>query len=73
VCNKRELWPDRSTDNIRFGAKDAPFIRTSGTKSPSENFTIFPPILGVKWGAGMENVGKKTHEKFDYLGRYERY
>jgi hypothetical protein len=58
--------------NIRFGAKDAPFIRTSGTKTPSENATIFPPILVVKWGGGMENVGKNAL-KFDYLGRYERY
>jgi hypothetical protein len=58
--------------NIRFRAKDAPFIRTSGTKNPSENSTIFPPILGVKWGGGMANV-EKNALKFDYLGRYERY
>jgi hypothetical protein len=59
--------------NIRFGAKDAPFIRTSGTKkTPSENSTIFLHIWGVNWGGGMENVGKNALN-FDYLGRYERY
>jgi hypothetical protein len=58
--------------NIRFGAKDAPFIRTSGTKNPIRKFNHLPPILGVKWGGGMENV-EKNALKFDYLGRYERY
>jgi hypothetical protein len=57
---------------LRFGAKDAPFIRTSGIKTPSENSTIFPPILGVKWGGGMENVDKNAL-KFDYFGSYDRY
>jgi hypothetical protein len=45
--------------NIRFGAKDAPYIQTSGTKTPSKNSTTFLSILGVKWGAGMEKCGKK--------------
>jgi hypothetical protein len=44
--------------DIRFGAKDAPFIRTSGTKIPIREFNHLPPIWGVKWGAGMENVEK---------------
>jgi hypothetical protein len=42
-------------------------------KTPTENSTIAPPpppILGVKWGGGMENVGKNAL-KFDYLDRYE--
>jgi hypothetical protein len=58
--------------NIRFGANDPPFIRTPGTKKTFENSTIFPPIFGVKWGGGMENV-EKNALKFDYLGRYARY
>jgi hypothetical protein len=41
-------------------------------KTPSENSTTFPPILGVKWGGGMENL-EKNALKFDYIGRYERY
>jgi hypothetical protein len=47
--------------NIWFGAKHAPFIRTPGAKKTFENATIFPPILGVKWGTGtgMEKCGKK--------------
>jgi hypothetical protein len=46
--------------DIRFQAKDAPFIRTSeAKKTRSENSTVCPPILGVKWGGGMENVEKK--------------
>jgi hypothetical protein len=28
-------------------------------KKPIRKFNHLPPILGVKWGAGMENVGKK--------------
>jgi hypothetical protein len=56
---------------MRFGAKDAPFIRTSGTKNPFENSTIFPLILGVKWGRGMEIFGKKALmlEFLDRCGR----
>jgi hypothetical protein len=45
--------------NIRFGAKDAHSSGDQAQKTPSENSTIFPPILEVKWGGGMENVGKK--------------
>jgi hypothetical protein len=41
-------------------------------KNPSENSTVFPPIFGVKWGRGMENV-EKDALKFDYLGRYDSY
>jgi hypothetical protein len=56
--------------NIRFGAKDAPFIRTSGTENPIRKF--HHPYFGGEMGRGMENVGKNTL-KFDYLGLYERY
>jgi hypothetical protein len=45
--------------NIRFGAKHAPFIRTSGTKTHPK----IPPSSPLSWGErgrGMENVGK-TH------------
>jgi hypothetical protein len=56
--------------NIRFEAKDAPFIRTSRTKKTlSENSTIFPPILGVKWGGGMEKCGNKAL-MLEFLDRY---
>jgi hypothetical protein len=59
--------------NMRFGARDAPFIRISGTKKTHPKIQpSSPPILGVKWGAGMENVEKNVL-KFDYLGRYDRY
>jgi hypothetical protein len=57
--------------NIPFGAKDAPFIWTSGKKKTIRKFNP-PPILRVKWGVGMENVGKNAL-KFDYFDRYERY
>jgi hypothetical protein len=60
--------------NIRFGAKDAPFIRTSATRNPIRKFHHLPPtpILRVKCGGGMANV-EKNALKFDYLRRYERY
>jgi hypothetical protein len=58
--------------DIRFGAKDAPFIRTSGTKKNIRKFNHLPPILGVKWG-GVLKMWKKNAVKFDYLGRYDRY
>jgi hypothetical protein len=58
--------------DIRFGAKDAPFIRTSGTKNSIRKFLHLLPYFGVKWGGGMENV-EKNALKFDYLGRYDRY
>jgi hypothetical protein len=47
--------------NIWFGAKE---LHSSGHrvhKNPSENLTIFPPILGVKWGWDMENAGKSAN------------
>jgi hypothetical protein len=58
--------------NIRFGAKDAPFIRTSGTKNPIRKFNHLPPILGVKWGVGMEKCRNKALmlEFLDRCGRY---
>jgi hypothetical protein len=43
----------------RFGAKDAPFIRTSGTKNPIRKFNHLSPLL--KWGGGMENVEKSAN------------
>jgi hypothetical protein len=59
--------------NIRFGAKDAPFIRTLGAKNASENSTIpTPTILGVKWEWGMENEEKNVL-MYEYLGRYGIY
>jgi hypothetical protein len=58
--------------DIRFGAKNAPFIRTSGTKNPIRIFNHLPPYFGGEMGRGMENV-EKNALNFDYLGRYERY
>jgi hypothetical protein len=58
--------------NIRFGAKDAPFIRTSGTKNPIRKFDHLPPILGVKWGWGMGKSGKNVL-MLEYVGLYDRY
>jgi hypothetical protein len=58
--------------NIRFGAKDAPFIRTSGTKNPFENSTIFP----LFWGRIREGVQKNAEKNalmFEYIGRCGRY
>jgi hypothetical protein len=58
--------------NIRFGAKDAPFIRTSGTKNPIRKFNLLPPyFVGEMW-RGYGKCGKNAL-KFDYLGRYKRY
>jgi hypothetical protein len=58
--------------NIRFGAKDAPFIRTSGTKKLHPKIQPSSPHFGGEMGRGMENVGKNAL-KIDYLGRYDRY
>jgi hypothetical protein len=55
--------------NIRFGATDAPFFRTSGTKKTHPNFNHLPSILGVKWGGGMEKCEKKA-QMLEYLGSY---
>jgi hypothetical protein len=59
--------------NIQFGAKDAPFIRTSGTKNPIRKFNHLPPYFGDEMGSGYGKCGKKNALKFDYLGGYERY
>jgi hypothetical protein len=42
--------------DMRFGAKDVPFIWTSGTKKPIRKFNHLPLHFGVKWGAGMEKL-----------------
>jgi hypothetical protein len=46
--------------NIRFGAKRAPFIRTSGAKNPIRKFDHLPPYFGGEMGRGMEKCGKKA-------------
>jgi hypothetical protein len=58
--------------NIRFGAKDAPFIRTSDTKKNIRKFNHLPPYFGSEMGSGYGKCGKNAL-KFDYLGRYERH
>jgi hypothetical protein len=58
--------------NIRFGAKDAPFIRTSGTKNPIRKFNHLPLYFGGEMGRGMEKCGKKA-QMLEYLGSYDRY
>jgi hypothetical protein len=57
--------------NIRFEAKHAPFIWTPGAKKTSKNSTIFPPILGVKWGGDMKNV-EKNELMLEYLDQCGR-
>jgi hypothetical protein len=47
--------------NIRFGAKDAPFIWTSDTKNPIRKFHHLPPYFGGEMGRGYGKFGKKTH------------
>jgi hypothetical protein len=58
--------------DIRFGAKDAPFIRTSGTKNPIRKFHHLPPYFGGEMGRGYGKCGKNAL-KFDYFGSYDRY
>jgi hypothetical protein len=45
--------------NIRFGAKDASFIQTSGTKDPIWKFNHLPPYFGGEMGRGYGKCGKK--------------
>jgi hypothetical protein len=45
--------------NIRFGAKDAPFIRTSGTKKPIRKSNHLSPYFGGEMGRGYEKMRKK--------------
>jgi hypothetical protein len=59
--------------DIRFGAKDAPFIRTSGTKNPIRKFNHLPPYFGGEMGRGYGKCGEKKTLKFDYFGSYDRY
>jgi hypothetical protein len=58
--------------NIRFGAKDAPFIRTSGTKNHIRKFHHLPPYFGGEMGSGYGKFGENALN-FDYVGRYDRY
>jgi hypothetical protein len=46
--------------DLRFGAKDAPFIRTSGTKNPIRKFNHLPPYFGGEMGREYGKYGK-TH------------
>jgi hypothetical protein len=59
--------------NIWFGAKDAPFIQTSGSKNLIRKFNpknlirkfnhlpLPPSYLGVKCGGSMEKCGKSAN------------
>jgi hypothetical protein len=58
--------------NIPFGAKYAPFIRTSGTKNPIRKFHHLPPYFGGEMVRGYGKCGKNAL-KFDYFGSYDRY
>jgi hypothetical protein len=46
--------------NIRFGAKDAPFIRTSGTKNPIRKFNHLSPYFVGEMGSGYEKMWKQS-------------
>jgi hypothetical protein len=59
--------------NIRFGAKDAPFIWTSGTKNSIQKFNHLPPYFGGKMGRAYGKMRKKNLLMLEYLGRYDRY
>jgi hypothetical protein len=41
-------------------------------KKPHPKIQPSSPILGVKWGAGMEKCGKNA-QMLEYLGSYDRY
>jgi hypothetical protein len=45
--------------NIRFGAKHAAFIRTSGAKKPIRKFKHLPPYFGGEMGSGYEKMRKQ--------------
>jgi hypothetical protein len=49
--------------NIRFGAKDDPFIRTSGTKNHIRKFHHLPPYFGGDMGSGYGKCGEKKRTK----------
>jgi hypothetical protein len=73
VCPNRELLSDRSTDEHPVWSKRCSIHPDIRHKKPHSKIQPSPPlILGVKWGAGMENAVKNAL-MFDYLGRYNRY
>jgi hypothetical protein len=58
--------------NHQFGAKDAPFIRTPGSKNPIRKFNHLPPYFRGAMGRGMEKCRKKAVmlEFLNWCGRY---
>jgi hypothetical protein len=46
--------------DMRFGAKDVPFIRTSGSKNPIQKFNYLPPpYFGGEMGSGYGKMWRK--------------
>jgi hypothetical protein len=74
MCDNRELWPDRSTDEHPVWSKTCSSHQDIRHKKPIQKFNHLPTYFGgesQKWGAGMEKCANKALmlEFLDRCGR----